>query len=55
MAKKKKVLKNLVEKNSSGFCGKTRNPDEDRLLRKLDARRRPETHHDTLMHSLRIR
>ena len=37
MAKKKKVLENFIEKNSCGFCGKTRNLDEDRLLRKLDA------------------
>ena len=60
MAKKKKVLKNFIEKNSCGFCGKTRNPDEDRLLRKLDATTagnasQYETHHNTLMHSLRIR
>jgi hypothetical protein len=37
MAKKKRCSRTFVEKNSCGFCGKTRNPDEDRLLRKLDA------------------
>jgi hypothetical protein len=37
MAKKKKTLKKPVEKNRCGFCAKTRNPDEDRLPRKLDA------------------